>query len=422
MAVRRTNAKKTAPRKGSAGSRKVRASSSTKGLAVQSSVVRPASNGAVLLAREQAARKAAEARTQYLFNVLESIADGLVAYDKEWRYVYVSEKAARMTGLRREDIEGKRIHDLFPERINSASFKEFQRVMKDGKPAQIEYYSVGAKRWLRTNLYPHDSGMTSLFTDITESKRLEEMREEFIGVAAHEMKTPVASAKAYAQVLEALFTGKGDHGSLELAVKMSEQLDKLAHLITNLLDVSKIEGGIMQLRYTTFDFNGLLTEVVDEVRPTARHAIVTKLCRPVLIEADRDRIRQVIMNFLTNAIKYSPHATQIIVTTAVKDGMIECRVQDFGIGIDKKDQAHIFERFYRAQGGSRETYPGIGLGLYISSAIVAQHGGTCKTESVKGKGSIFSFSVPLVRVDAHTRTEVVSKWARPVADTKTYER
>ncbi|MBA3723388.1 MAG: helix-turn-helix domain-containing protein [Candidatus Levybacteria bacterium] len=232
--------------------------------------------------------------------------------------------------------------------------------------------------------------------ELAERKKLEQQKDEFIGIASHELKTPVTSVKAYTQVLQSRFAKAGDEKSATMLMKMDTQLDKLSVLIGDLLDVTKIEAGNLKLHEEWFDFNEVVGEIIEQTQLiTEKHTIVKKLAQSKTIYGDRDRIGQVLINLISNAIKYSPRSDKIIVTTkATKNTVIAC-VQDFGIGIPKDKQEKVFERFYRAEDKSIETYPGMGLGLYISSEIIKRQGGKIWVESEQGKGSIFCFSLPI---------------------------
>jgi PAS domain S-box-containing protein len=241
-----------------------------------------------------------------------------------------------------------------------------------------------------------DYGYVWFFQDISERKRLESQKDDFLGIASHELKTPVTSIKAYTQILENRFKKAEDIKSAELVGKMDGQLNKLTNLIADLLDVTKIESGKLLFREDYFDFNELVSEIVEEMeRTTDKHSITQKLVKTRIVFGDRDRIGQVITNFISNAIKYSPLSNKIIVSTKIFKDTITLGVQDFGIGMSKKDQAKVFDRFYRVGDSGQETYPGLGLGLYISAEIIRRHRGKVWVESQKGKGSTFYFSLPI---------------------------
>ncbi len=233
--------------------------------------------------------------------------------------------------------------------------------------------------------------------DITERKQLEQQKDEFISIASHELKTPITSVKAYTQILGQRFRKIGDTKSVELAEKMDLQLDKLTSLIGDLLDVTKIEAGRIQFNETLFDFNELVESTVEELqRSTKKHSISIELQVPIKVYGDHDRLGQVITNFITNAIKYSPQADSIIVRTSIDKEKVTLAVQDFGLGLSKDDKERVFERFYRVSGSDQNTYPGLGLGLYISSEIINRHNGRIWVESKKSIGSTFCFSLPVI--------------------------
>jgi two-component system CheB/CheR fusion protein len=163
-----------------------------------------------------------------------------------------------------------------------------------------------------------------------------------------------------------------------------------------LLDLSKIESGKLELDKTAFDLGTLVEETVQDMRQTAsKHAIILHNDFEGKVFADKDRIAQVLLNLLTNAIKYSPDADNIEVFTASAKDRAIIRVKDFGIGIDNKSHIRIFERFYRVEGKSEQTFPGFGIGLFIASEIVHRHNGSISVQSEKGKGSVFTVSIPV---------------------------
>ncbi|MEO7394431.1 MAG: HAMP domain-containing sensor histidine kinase, partial [Chitinophagaceae bacterium] len=182
-----------------------------------------------------------------------------------------------------------------------------------------------------------------------------------------------------------------------MLARMDKQTDKLTRLITDLLDATKAHAGQMHLHYDkeSFDFNELVKEVSDEMQGTTQtHTIERHLTGAVTVVGDRNRIGQVITNLITNAIKYSPGASRIIISTTHEDSKIKCSVQDFGIGIPASEQPKLFTRFFRVVNAETSTYPGLGLGLYISNEIIKRHSGFIEYKGEEGKGSTFSFSLP----------------------------
>jgi two-component system CheB/CheR fusion protein len=181
-----------------------------------------------------------------------------------------------------------------------------------------------------------------------------------------------------------------------MLARMNTQIDKLTHLITDLLDTSKLEGGRMHYNMVSFDFNELVTEVVNDMQLVfLTHYINVSLGETLTIFADRERIEQVITNLISNAIKYSPRANNINIRSSSNAEHIVLDVEDFGIGISAENQNKVFEKFFRVSGQVEDTFPGLGIGLFISEEIIKWHKGTINVQSIKGKGSTFTITLPV---------------------------
>ena len=248
------------------------------------------------------------------------------------------------------------------------------------------------------------------YTDINEQKvfaeelakqvqdglKLDKQKNDFISMASHELKTPLTSIKAYTQLLQHSFESEGDGEVGIFLERMDNQITKLTFLIDDLLDSSKVKAGQLVFNEKLFDFNELANEIIDEMQKTTQtHTINVKLETTDMIFGDRIRIGQVMSNMLSNAIKYSPAANKINVTSIHKDDTILFCVQDFGIGIRKENKKHIFDQFYRVSGTVEDTFPGLGLGMFIASEIITRARGIISVESEFGKGSSFCFALPI---------------------------
>jgi len=177
---------------------------------------------------------------------------------------------------------------------------------------------------------------------------------------------------------------------------MDAQVNRLTNLIGDLLDVTKINSGRLQFNKTWFNVNEAIGETVADLQHTTqKHHLITRLQKSDNIYSDKDRISQVLTNLITNAIKYSPHTDEIIISTELDVNEIIICVRDFGIGIPADKAEKVFEQFYRVSGEMQHTFPGLGLGLYISSEIVKREGGRMWVNSVEGKGSDFCFALPI---------------------------
>lgn len=237
--------------------------------------------------------------------------------------------------------------------------------------------------------------MIGVMYDITSRKMLEKQKDDFISIASHELRSPVTSIKAYTEILQDNLAKVGDNHNSELARKLGGQVDRLVKLIYNLLDYSNLSEVKMRLYPEEFDINELISETINNFQANNLKHTLTWLPAPVAqIHADRDRIRQVVDNLVSNAIKYSPEGTEVIIKTRDLLDAVEVSVQDFGSGIPAEAQPQIFERYFRVSNPVHQKQQGLGLGLYISSEIVRNHLGSIRVESVPGEGSTFIFSLP----------------------------
>lgn len=221
------------------------------------------------------------------------------------------------------------------------------------------------------------------------------LRDNFISLASHELKTPLTSLKLYIQILNLQSAKHGNKEYSHYYEKIDTQLDKLTMLIGDLLNVSKLQHGKLEFRNEYFYLPELVKEAVEVAQATTRkHKIFVAGTVEKKVFADRYRIYQVLTNLLTNAIKYSPKADKIIVKLKPQAEYVVVTIKDFGIGIDSEHKSKIFGQFYRIDTPEERTYPGLGMGLFISNEIVKSHGGSFSVRSKKGKGSEFSFTLP----------------------------
>lgn len=225
-----------------------------------------------------------------------------------------------------------------------------------------------------------------------QERELNKRKDEFIAIASHELKTPLTSVSAYLQFLERSLVGDTNRKYIDKALR---QVDKLSQLISDLLDVSKIEAGKLTLNYSSFDICELTSEVIEIINFGGQPHLIEKSfpVTSLMVNADKQRIEQVIINLLSNAIKYSPNANRILISVSQTDASIVVSVQDFGLGIKEEEQLHVFSRFYRA-GGVAQKISGLGIGLYICDDIISRHNGILGVESKLGTGSTFSFKIP----------------------------
>lgn len=232
--------------------------------------------------------------------------------------------------------------------------------------------------------------------DVTQKKITDKHKDDFIGIATHELKTPLTSIKSYLQLLQKHHEKNKDTKTIFMLDKASKQIDRMEHMMKSFLNVYSLQTGKLELHKEHFSLDELIDDILETFQySTESHEIILNIKKLGKIYADKERIEQVIINLVTNAIKYSPKADKIVISgTKTTKGVI-INVQDFGLGIPKEQQSLIFERFFRIQGKIQQKIEGLGLGLFIAYEIIQEHKGKMSVESTLGKGSIFSFTLPL---------------------------
>ncbi len=346
-------------------------------------------------------------QSEQLFRALiEKSFDAIVLLDHQGIMRYVSPSIERILGHTPEELLGRTPFEFVHPDDREQTMQAFAALMQDpATSVTVEYRSPhkdGSIRWMEgvgTNLLhdPKVGAIVGNFRDITERKELEQRKDEFIGMASHELKTPITSLKGFTNLLQRRFLKEGDEEALSLLDRMDKQIDKLTRLINEMLDISRIQTGKLEYHEEPFDLAQLVQEVMGNVQGTSRtHRLLLEEQTHVQVVADRDRIGQALINLLTNAIKYSPGADTVIIRLSASESEAHVSVQDFGIGIAREHQQKIFERFYQITSAEEKTFAGLGIGLYLSNEIIKRHHGRLWVESEKGKGATFHFTLPLV--------------------------
>ncbi|GHO87590.1 PAS domain S-box protein [Dictyobacter formicarum] len=235
--------------------------------------------------------------------------------------------------------------------------------------------------------------------DNSARKELEQRKDHFLGMVSHELKTPLTSLKLQTQLLRKQLGKQGIYNADTVLSRMEAQLNMVTRLVGELLDLSKIQAGTLEYAQETVNLDDVLQEVVDIVQQmqTTHTIVVHRAASPPLLVGDKDRLEQMLLNLISNAIKYSPGANTIEVDIKVSEEAVTLSVHDQGIGIPQEQREKIFERFYRAVAPHQRAFPGLGMGLYIVAEIVKYHGGSITMESEMGKGSTFQVTLPLKR-------------------------
>jgi len=264
------------------------------------------------------------------------------------------------------------------------------------KPVDINVLLLKIKTFYR--IYEQNRKLNEvqekLLEEIEFRKQAEHKKDEFISIASHELKTPLTSVKGYIQLLQRSLDRDDKAIAQNHLEKASIQLEKLNELIVDLLDISKIESGKMKFNMKTFNADNMVSNAIEMLQQSNPDFKISKLGKTQdMIFGDEMRLEQVVINFITNAIKYAPGTNQVNVTVNIRDGNFYLAVKDFGIGISKEQQHKIFDKFYRVEENSNR-FNGLGIGLYICSEIINRHGGTIGVNSVPDEGSEFYFIIP----------------------------
>lgn len=236
---------------------------------------------------------------------------------------------------------------------------------------------------------------SGILEDVTEDYQLQLRKDEFISVASHELKTPITSISASMQILQKFTKTEDLPDKVSLFInKASNNLNKLVHLLDDLLNVTKIQQGQLALNKTSFNITELIKDCCEHLHTGGTHEFVITGPDFLLVDADYRRMDQVMVNLLNNAIKYSPQAKKVEILISSDENNATVSVRDFGIGINPDKLPHLFDRYYRVDALGHQ-FSGLGLGLYISSEIINRHGGKIGADSTLGDGSTFWFTLPI---------------------------
>ena len=264
------------------------------------------------------------------------------------------------------------------------------------KPVDMNILLLKVKTFYR--IYEQSRALNEMQTKLLEEiefrKEAERKKDEFISIASHELKTPMTSIKGYIQLLERSLDKEDLETTRVRLHKVQNQVEKLNLLVADLLDISKIESGKLKFNKKYFSFDKILdhiVEIMEQANPQVK--FIKKGQINTEIFGDEMRIEQVIINFITNAIKYAPDSDEVHFTSELRGDEIYFSVKDFGIGMAKEHQQQIFDKFYRVEETS-ERFQGLGIGLYICQEIIERHEGKIGVNSEPDKGSEFYFTIP----------------------------
>lgn len=347
----------------------------------------------------------ADERSANLAAIVESSHDAIIGKDLDGIVTAWNRGAENIFGYKEAEMVGYSILKLVPEHLQHEEPVILARLRNGEK---IEHYETvrqtadGRQINVSLTISPIKDkegkviGVSKIARDITEQKRDDERKNDFIGMASHELKTPLTSLTALVQMLQQKLGSDTDPFVPQALAKATMQAKKMGSLINGFLNVSRLENGKLEIVKQTFELCELVDEQVEEIRLTvSSHTFVFEDREEINLNADREKIGSVVSNLLSNAVKYSPKGKLITISCSGTDDMAIFSVKDEGMGIQSKDLPRIFDRYYRAGSEHTKTISGFGVGLYLSAEIIQRHDGRIWAESEKGIGSTFYFSLPV---------------------------
>lgn len=339
--------------------------------------------------------------------IIEAVHEPIVILDKSLTVVAANTSLFKTFKVSRKNLLGKEIRYFVKENpqiqtlieklhalsIHKSSFDEIETTFIFPKLGERTLL-INARR-IEIGSYATDLILLRI-QDITQRKIIEQQKDDFVGYVTHELKTPITTVVAFVQILQRYHEKTTDKKSQFLLAKINIQMERLTRLLNSFSNVYKAQSGLLTIHKKRFDFNKLVHEVVETFQyMTSTHELIIKgsVSKPVL--ADRERLYEVLVNLITNAIKYSPNADKVIIKMTEEPGKLQVSIQDFGVGIAREEQQKVFERFFRVKSKTKLKIEGVGLGLYLAASIIMAHKGKLWVESVEDKGSTFLFTLPL---------------------------
>lgn len=361
--------------------------------------------------RKRIERRLRESQLQFR-RLFDANIIGIFTADAEGNVYEANDMFLKTVGYTRSDLKYRRINwkHMTPPEYQGISDRTNREVLRKGMspPFEKEYIRKDGHRvniLMGKVLLNKTTGTILTFNlDITEQKNLEQKKNEFISIASHELKTPLTTVKAFTQILLRQENLRKDKRSSYFLESIDAQVNRLNLLISDLLDVSKIEAGRLSFTLKDVVIDELVKNVIVDFQYTTQsHVIVKEGASHAVVSGDEHRLEQVLINLISNAVKYSPDAEQVIVRLHDEKDKVVVSIQDFGIGIPADEQERVFERFFRSEKQKASDVAGFGLGLFITKEIIDRHGGKLWLESKEGKGSTFSFSLPLLKKKVKTK-------------------
>lgn len=341
----------------------------------------------------------------FLTSIIETVREGLLVLDPHFKVLSANYHFLKTFKVTLEETIGKELYSLGNNQWDIPQLRELLiKILPTNNPVvdfEVEYdFPHIGKKLMLLNAYrielegQYKDQILLAIEDITERKEIERRKDDFLSIASHELKTPLTTIKGYMQVLERNVPENASAKFSTTLGKVTKHVDRLNNLISELLDVSRIQTGNIELHQASFDFDKMVTEVIEGIQSSAvNHHFNLQGKTNSIVVADESHIVQVLNNLLSNAIKYAPDSKIIDVTISNVSEFVKVSVKDYGVGMSAEDKKRVFERFFRGS-EIQQRFPGLGIGLYVCDQIIKNHKGTLWVESEKGKGSTFSFTIP----------------------------
>jgi len=330
-----------------------------------------------------------------LAGILDNMADGVLLTDNEGNIILTNNAARTLLNIGEGDTGGRPLIEV----VREFEFNELlDACLKTGQEQIAQFESSTSNRFLRVIAIPFkdDSpgGALLLVQDLTEVRSLQTMRREMVGNISHEFRTPLAGIKAMVETLQDV-AADDKEATRDFLSTIEVEVDRMTQLVAELTELSRIETGKAELELEPIDINNLVEEAVAQLKPQAERqnlTIETSLRSIPAVPVDKERLRQVMVNLVHNAIKFNRPGGSIKITTKSSENTVNVEVSDTGTGIAKGDLPHIFERFYKAD--RSRAGQGSGIGLAIAKHVVESHGGKINVRSEEGKGTTFTINLP----------------------------